>query len=128
MTDDNLANFYDRKVGPFFDADGLSEAFGMTAEFLKREVASGGLLRVVSRDGFALFPSFQFDASGGLLPWMAEMLTRLDPDGSDPWGDANWLNTPADELGQTTPAAALRSGRHGEALALARQAGAFRLP
>jgi hypothetical protein len=58
---------------------------------------------------------------------LRDVLAGLDPDRVDPWGDAVWLNAPADELDGLTPAQVLRTDRADEAVRLAALAGAFRL-
>ncbi|WP_123681889.1 hypothetical protein [Curtobacterium sp. PhB115] len=121
------ADVLDARVGPFYDTAGLRKWFRMSRQTLDAQARVGDVLCVMSADGFRLYPSFQFDARGILLPRLREVLTGLDPERLDLWGDAVWLNAPADELDGRTPAEALRTDRADEAVRLAAVAGSFRL-
>lgn len=121
------ANVLDDRVGPFYDTAGLKGWFQMSRQALDVQAKAGDVLCVLSADGFRLYPSFQFDERGTRLPRLREVLVGLDPDQVDTWGDAVWLNAPAEELDGLTPAAALRTDRADEVVRLAQQAGAFRL-
>lgn len=90
-------------------------------------VRSSDVLLVESSDGERLYPSFQFGAAGAPLPGLRNVLDALDPEREDPWGDAAWLNAPAEELGGATPAQALLSDRMVATVRLAERAGEFRL-
>lgn len=121
------ANVLDDRVGPFYDTAGLKAWFQMSRQALDVQAKAGDVLCVLSADGFRLYPSFQFDERGTRLPRLREVLAGLDPEQVDTWGDAVWLNAPAEELDGLTPAAALRTDRADEVVRLAQQAGAFRL-
>ncbi|MCS5520756.1 hypothetical protein [Curtobacterium flaccumfaciens] len=121
------ANVLDDRVGPFYDTAGLKAWFDISKQTLDQQARAGSVLCLLSADGFRLYPSFQFDARGTRLPRLREVLAGLDPEQVDTWGDAVWLNAPADELDGLTPAAALRTDRADEVVELAQQAGAFRL-
>jgi hypothetical protein len=121
------ANVLDDRVGPFYDTAGLKAWFGISKQSLDQQARAGHVLCLLSADGFRLYPSFQFDNRGARLPRLNEVLAGLDPEQDDPWGDAVWLNAPADELDELTPAQALRTERADDVVRLAEQAGAFRL-
>lgn len=121
------ANVLDDRVGPFYDTAGLKAWFGISKQALDQQARAGHVLCLLSADGFRLYPSFQFDDRGARLPRLNEVLAGLDPEQDDPWGDAVWLNAPADELDGLTPAQALRTERTADVVRLAEQAGAFRL-
>lgn len=121
------ANVLDDRVGPFYDTAGLEAWFQMSRQALNVQVKAGDVLCVMSADNFRLYPSFQFDERGSRLPRLREVLAGLDPEQVDTWGDAVWLNAPAEELDGVTPAEALRADRADEVVRLAQQAGAFRL-
>lgn len=124
---DQPEDVLDERIGPFYDDAGLRAHFGFTSAVVDGLVRSSDVLLVGSSDGERLYPSFQFGADGAPLPGLRIVLDALDPEREDPWGDAAWLNAPAEELGGTTPAQALLSNRMGETMRLAEQAGAFRL-
>jgi hypothetical protein len=117
----------DERVGPFYDTAGLRKWFDMGRQTLQAQAKVGDVLCVVSSDGHRLYPSFQFDVQGSPLPRLREVLAALDPDRVDLWGDAVWLNTPATELDDRSPAQVLRSERAGDVIRLAERAGTFRL-
>ncbi|MCM3505847.1 hypothetical protein M3666_12055 [Curtobacterium sp. ODYSSEY 48 V2] len=121
------ANVLDERVGPFYDTAGLRAWFKMSRQTLDAQARAGDVLCVMSGDNQRLYPSFQFDANGSLLPRLREVLAALDPGREALWGDAVWLNAPVDELDGLTPAQALRRRRGDEVVRLAQQAGAFRL-
>jgi hypothetical protein len=98
-----------------------------TADAIDRATSVGDVLEVISSDGCPLFPAFQFGQDAQPLPRLRDVLAELDPGQVDPWGDAVWLNAPAEELEGFTPAKALRLGRTEDVVRLARAAGSFRL-
>jgi hypothetical protein len=116
----------DEKVGPFYDTAGLRKWFSTSRQNVDAQVKAGDILCVMSADNHRLYPSFQFTADGVPLPRLRAALAGLDPERDDLWGDAVWLNTPARELDQFTPAEVLRSGHADDAIRLAQQAGSFR--
>jgi hypothetical protein len=121
------ANVLDDRVGPFYDTAGLKAWFDISKQALDVQARAGHVICVLSADGFRLYPSFQFDERGTRLPRLREVLAGLDPEQVDTWGDAVWLNAPAEELDGLTPAETLRTNRADEVVRLAQQAGAFRL-
>ena len=100
----------DQDAGPFFDTTGLAKWLGSTRQALRRRVGNHDILAVKTADNRNLYPSFQFDVQGEPLPRLREVLPRLDPDDSDSWGSAIWLNAPAAEFEGRTPAEELRYG------------------
>ncbi|WIB00354.1 antitoxin VbhA family protein [Curtobacterium sp. MCBA15_012] len=123
---DSHANTLSDRIGPFYDTAGLRGWFQISSEAVDAHVQRGEILAVVSADGSRLFPAFQIDEGGQLLPRLREVLAELDPEEVDPWGDAVWLNAPSDDLDGLTPAAALRTQRADDVIRLAGQAGSFR--
>lgn len=116
----------DARVGPFYDTAALLETLQVSRDTLDALVRAGDVLEVTSSDGYPLFPAFQFGQDGQLLPRLRDVLAELDPEQVDPWGDAVWLNAPAEELEDVSPATALRLGRTEDVVRLARAAGSFR--
>ena len=104
------ADFYDLSVGPFFDTMGLVGWMGISQQTIDEGTVTGDILRVYTNDGVCLYPSFQFDDAKMLLPHLREVLALIDPDNTDPWGSALWLNSPAEEFTGRTPANTLRTG------------------
>ncbi|WP_182064512.1 hypothetical protein [Curtobacterium sp. ME12] len=117
----------DERVGPFYDTAALLERLHVSSDTLDALLRIGDVLRVISSDDCPLFPAFQFGQDPLPLPRLRDVLAELDPGQVDPWGDAVWLNAPAEELDGVTPATALRLGRTEDVVRLARAAGSFRL-
>lgn len=117
----------DERVGPFYDTAALLERLQVSSDTLDALVRTGDVLEVTSSDGCPLFPAFQFGQDAQPLPRLCDVLAELDPGQIDPWGDAVWLNAPAEELNGVSPATALRLGRTEDVVRLARAAGSFRL-
>jgi len=121
------AGTLDARVGPFYDTAALLETLQVSSVTLDVLVRTGDVLEVISADGCSLFPAFQFGQDAQPLPRLRDVLAELDPGRVDPWGDAVWLNAPAEELEGFSPAMALRAGRTEDVVRLARAAGSFRL-
>jgi len=117
----------DGRVGPFYDTAALLERLQVSSETLDVLVRTGDVLEVISSDDCPLFPAFQFGQDAQPLPRLRDVLAELDPGQVDPWGDAVWLNAPAEELEGVNPAMALRLGRTEDVVRLARAAGSFRI-
>lgn len=123
------ANYYDEKIGPFYDTTGLRIWKGITRQSIDGQAERGDLLCVRTRDGHRLYPAFQFDGpEGAPLPQLRRVLAALDPRGIDAWGDALWLNSAVPEFDGATPAQALRQGRIAEVVAQASRAGSLWAP
>ncbi|WP_274007787.1 hypothetical protein [Curtobacterium poinsettiae] len=122
----NGAGTLDGRVGPFYDTAALLETLQVSSDTLDVLVRTGDVLGVISSDGCPLFPAFQFGQDAQPLPRLRDVLAQLDPGQVDPWGDAVWLNAPAEELEGVSPATALRLGRTEDVVRLARAAGSFR--
>jgi len=120
------ANVYDAALGPFYDTTSLGRWKGIRRQSIDGQVRRGDVLYVTTSDGHRLYPSFQFEGPDGtLLPNLARVLAVLDPRRADVWGDAIWVREPRPELGDRSPAQALRHGDTDDVIALARQAGAL---
>jgi hypothetical protein len=124
---ENGAATLDGRVGPFYDTAALLEMLQVSSNTLDALVRTGDVLRVISSDDCPLFPAFQIGQDPLPLPRLRDVLAELDPGQVDPWGDAVWLNAPAEELDNVTPATALRLGRTEDVVRLARSACSFRL-
>ncbi|MGH1522852.1 hypothetical protein ACRAWC_01660 [Leifsonia sp. L25] len=102
---------WDRELGPFFDTEALARWKDVTVEKLLelREENRVIALRTTDADGTVLYPRFQFDGRGRLLPHLPEIWPILTKAYS-PWTAAAWLNTPDPDWGERTAAHVLRYG------------------
>ncbi len=82
--------------------------------------ADSGLLRLAMRSGEIGYPVLQFDGRSQ-LPGVREIVRAFEPVVTSAWTTASWLTSPAPELDDRTPLAALRAGDREPALALAHQ-------
>ena len=98
----------DDLIGPFYNTSGVADWRKVTRQAISKLAASRQLLAVKTGDGDLLFPSFQFDEFGRTSKYLPEILSLLDPEARDNWGDAIWLNSTVDSLGMT-PYMALQS-------------------
>lgn len=111
----------DELVGPFYRAEDLAAWKGITLEAVDELVRDRRLLVLASSSGMLAYPTFQFGPTGELLPYLAEVLELVDPEGLDGLGSALWLNRRAERFGGLTPVQKLRAGQAVEVLAAARQ-------
>ncbi|MFU8946165.1 hypothetical protein ACLRGF_05455 [Mycetocola zhadangensis] len=103
--------YWDRKIGPFFDAPGVLAFAALTAEELALAVQYGDVLSMPT-DGESgdLYPGFQFGSRGEFLPGLREVSAILAPAVQDDWDIALWLQTLAEEFHGRRPAEILRAG------------------
>lgn len=110
----------DGLVGPFYDTKRLSEHWHISEQAVhERADVDHELLKVVTKDGVALYPAFQLDLGGGLLPHLPEVWEAFAPGTADAWTIARWLRTPSARLDGRSPADALRAGDQARVLVLA---------
>jgi len=102
-------NDLDAAVGPFYDTAGLARWLGINKEAIASRVSSRNILGVQSSDGHWIYPAFQFTDKGEPLPRLREVVDAINPDTTDAWGTAIWLNHSMSKLGGRTPAEALRT-------------------
>lgn len=82
------------------------------------------LLACPGAHGEMLYPAWQFDHHGNLVPGLSAVLAILSS-GADPWTIARWLRTRADELG-VDPMSWLSKGRDPAPVLAAARADALR--
>jgi hypothetical protein len=110
----------DELVGPFYDTKGLAGRWHISEQAVhKRADKAHKLLKVITKDDVALYPSFQFDARGTMLPSLPEVIDALSPAIIDRWTIARWLKAPSTRAGGRSPAELLRNGERDRALNLA---------
>lgn len=100
----------DKRLGPFYDQAGTAKLLGVDEAQLERLAEGGVILRVVTPDGYAVFPTFQFSEHGQPLPRLSEVLAFLRVGTSNAWTWALWLNTRLESRGNRSAAELLRIG------------------
>lgn len=106
----------DELVGPFYRAADLAKWRGVTRQAISKQTRQRRLLVLNSASGTVLYPVWQFNDRAQAPPYLAEVLTLIDPDNRDALGSALWLNRPAARFDTLTPAEALHAGRSAEVL------------
>lgn len=99
-------------VGPCYDTPTLVQWLGISKQALDKRNRSGTVLGCRTRDGYWVYPAFQFDAQGRALPHLRDVLDALGRE-DDParWRAAQWLAAPNPDLpGQVSSATWLRHG------------------
>jgi len=103
----STVSVWDDRVGPFYSAATVSTLLSITRQATHKKMQRRQLLGLPV-GGDVVYPTFQFHGTEP-LPHLSDVLTQLDPDDRDRWGDALWLLTPLDTEGGPTPADLLRS-------------------
>ena len=114
----------DRMVGPFYDTAGLRKWLGVTRQALSKRIGKT-LIGLRSDDGDILYPSFQFLPDGRVMPNLMEAIAVLSVGITDPWAQAQWVNTSVPELGRgdgskRSVVDALRAGKPSDVTAVMR--------
>jgi hypothetical protein len=120
-----VANPFNATIGPFYDGPGLVKWLGVHKQRLTTLRTQKRLLgiKTASRSGKSrvLYPSFQFDARGQLLPELAAVWGILEPSMPNHLTVGRWLNTTTTRFDGRSAADLLRSGDTAPVLEAARQ-------
>jgi hypothetical protein len=103
-------------MGPFYDTAGLSLWLGITRQAVHDRVRRRALLAVMTADGKTLYPAWQFNNAGQVVPHLREVLEVFRDVPAEDWSVAVWLTTPEEELDELTPAQWLLAGGAVEAV------------
>jgi hypothetical protein len=90
-------------AGPFHDSEGLTEWLGVTEEDLRRRVLDRTILGCPTEDDGDVYPAWQFDENGNLLPGLTDVMRVLFGATDDSWQVAIWLSSPSDLLKGKSP-------------------------
>jgi len=115
------ANFWDSRVGPFYDAAGAAALTQKTPSDLALCVAAGDVVEVITSDGVPLYPSFQFGPRGELLPALRITAQTLLPISDDSWDVALWLVTPSAAFDGKNATELLKAGEFEHVISAARR-------
>lgn len=81
------------QVGPFYDAAGVRSWLGVTSVDLSERRALHTVLACPTADGQVLYPAWQFQRDGALLPGLRDVLETLSIGTCDEWTWALWLTS-----------------------------------
>jgi hypothetical protein len=104
------------QLGPVYRQADVAALLGKSKQAVS---ADSRLLKLILRNGDVGYPVLQFDGRRQ-IPGIREVIAVLAGAVATPWTTASWLTSPAVELG-STPVEALRAGRTGDVVALARR-------
>jgi hypothetical protein len=97
-------------VGPFYDAATVADVLGVSASAVRSRRARGSLLALRTGSGSWVYPAWQFDHGGQVLPGLVPVLRVLAGGDVSAWTLASWLRSPEVELSGRTPFAVLHAG------------------
>lgn len=104
-------DFFDRAIGPFYDSAGVASRLRVSDDNVELLTRRHSLLACPTAEGVVVYPTFQFDDSGTVLPGLAIVLAALAEGTSDRWQMALWLRTPSEQLQGMRPHEALDRGQ-----------------
>ncbi|TRW46401.1 hypothetical protein [Georgenia yuyongxinii] len=85
-------------IGPVYSAADAMSALGVTKAVLDDRVRNHEVLAIETVDGVVVFPAWQFDERGQVLPGVAETLQALATGGMDDFTHVLWFNGPSEDL------------------------------
>lgn len=87
------------KVGPFYDGAGVQSWLGITRQALLKRRSTRNILGCRTADGHWIYPVWQFQEDGKLIPGLPDVLRALSAGMDDGWTWALWLvGTVSDQL------------------------------
>lgn len=81
------------KVGPFYEASGVQEWLGITRQALQKRRDARTILACRTADKHWIYPVWQFQDDGKLIPGLPEVLRTLATGIDDGWTWALWLQS-----------------------------------
>lgn len=81
------------QTGPFFDTAGVLAWLGITSAELDERRAGHAILACSTAEGQQIFPTWQFQEDGTLLPGLRDVLETLASGTHDEWTWALWLTS-----------------------------------
>ncbi|MDO2384353.1 DUF2384 domain-containing protein [Mycobacterium avium subsp. hominissuis] len=108
---DNLTSSLDQwngLIGPFYDVAGVARRLDISTDAVQHRARRHQLLGCMTSDGTLVFPTFQIDQDGTVLPGLADILAILSSATDDRWQVALWMTTPSTQLHGRTPVDALK--------------------
>ena len=87
-------------VGPFYAEPDVATWLGVDAAELQAMADALQVLRLVTGDGTAVYPTWQLTPDRTVIPHLSEVLRALAGGIDDPWTWALWLNAPDGDDGR----------------------------
>jgi hypothetical protein len=91
-------NAWNELIGPFYDTSALTRWMRVSRQNVHAHMRRGNILGTQTADGELLYPAWQFDDEGHLLPHLADVLRILRRTSPDAWANALWLTAPVDRF------------------------------
>ncbi|MFS0884991.1 hypothetical protein [Aeromicrobium sp. 179-A 4D2 NHS] len=109
-------------TGPFYDTPSLKKWLDVSRQRLDNRVKEGTLLMCLTSDGKRVYPAWQFNHKGVVIPGIAEVIKTFRDVGLEPgWAVAKWLNVPNPDLGDEKASSLLAEGNVDAVLTAARR-------
>jgi len=108
------------QAGGMLSSSRAAEILSISPQALHKRQAKGGLIAVALIGGDLGYPAFQFE-SDQVTAGIGEILAAIAID--DPWMRLNFILSPLDELGETSPLDAIRRGETPAAVTAAKHFG-----
>jgi len=85
---------YNALVGPFYNTSGLRTWLGLKRQALAARVSAGSLLACPTEDGRLVYPAWQFNSDGTVVPHLRDVIKILQATAASSWTIALWLRAP----------------------------------
>lgn len=102
---------YPAAIGPVHDISGVAGRLNLSDKAIEQHIARNELLACPTAEGMQVFPAFQFNDDGQLIPGLGTVLQTMVEGTEDRWQIALWLSTPSEDLRGQRPYEALKAGR-----------------
>lgn len=96
-------SMYKERFGYFYSSSSAAEKLNQSRQALNKAVQARRVLRVKTRDGEYVYPSFQF-AGSKVVPEISRLVSILKDGGMDDWSVLYWLTNPLPMFDGETPA------------------------
>jgi hypothetical protein len=106
------------ELGPFYDTAAVAGVLGVSMSAVRSRRARGNLFALRTGSGSWVYPAWQFDHGGQVLPGLGPVLRVLAGGDVSAWALASWLRSPEVELSGRTPFAVLHTGAEDELVLL----------
>lgn len=110
-----------KDAGPFYDTPSLARWLGITRQALNNRVNKGQMLMCLTSDRQRVYPTWQFNSDGKVLPGISDVIVTFREVGLDGWTVAKWLNVDNPDLNGRKASRLLADGKVDEVVTAARR-------
>ena len=98
----NDANDLEDLTGPFYGEEDTARWLGLSVSALRDRADRLEVLQLMTGDGAAVFPAWQFTEHRRVIKHLPDVLRRLAAGTADRWTWALWLTAPDEDLNDKT--------------------------